>query len=247
MTTQKRKRKSLIPGYTLIPEGEHYKIRKISLSKERIKTDPAFHNTRRANKEFVHVSEVVKLIRSAFLVTSGIKSHNGPLTKILMEALRQDDVNILGRRNIMHASLQQLEGYDFNKKSLIKEVLKIECPVNYNEHTQEVQIKIPSLNPAYAINAPQWATHCRIYAILASISPENMQVDTKTFHTEYLPLKAIQTRERQKTYPLQSNLYPLHMIAIGIQWFRSFNSFTISSDKKITGPLAITKVCKTNI
>ncbi|WP_315818211.1 hypothetical protein [Paraflavitalea speifideaquila] len=38
--------RAAIPGYSLIPQGDHHQVRMITLTADRVKKDPAFHRTR---------------------------------------------------------------------------------------------------------------------------------------------------------------------------------------------------------
>ena len=88
---------------------------------ERIANDPAFVRTRENNQEFGRAGKAVKLVRNAFrsVVLGGADRRMiARMMKVMMEAIRMDQTNPRGLRNVIDGETVLLEGQDFEVDGL---------------------------------------------------------------------------------------------------------------------------------
>jgi hypothetical protein len=227
----------IIPGYSLIPEGDHFKIRKISVTGDRVKNDPAFHLTRRINLEFTHVQQAIKLIRDAFITGSHITMPKGMLLKLLMQSLKEDEKNIYGRRNVAEGSLMLLKDLDFNIRCPLDKVFRGKITVVRGE--QVVKVAIDPFPGIHHASAPETVTHCRIHITVGSFCFQEMKSVLKHFKTKYLPIKRPDTGKKEATFKLENMDQAIHMVAVRIEWIRSFAGIALIEDKKWQQPCKI--------
>src|SRR5687767_1020391 len=95
-TKSTRISKHAIPGVTLTPRDGYYQIRKINLTAERVKEDPAFRRTRLHAKQFGSVVTLIKNIGQALRPGTGVKIAARKLNSVLARAVQADSANIPG-------------------------------------------------------------------------------------------------------------------------------------------------------
>lgn len=157
MSTKKIRKpgKNAIPGYTLIPKGEYYQVRKIGMEPGRVNTDPVFANTRKQNADFATMSRITGLLRKTLENGTGIKTSIALLSKALWKMLKADYRSRYGQRTPLYGPQEWLEGVNCNTGSTLKEVLggdilvKVSeratiftCP--FREAPWSIRIKYPS-------------------------------------------------------------------------------------------------------
>src|SRR5687768_9399058 len=100
--------------------------RKSSISKKRIKTDPAYAQVRKSNAEFGRAAQAGKLFRSAFrslLVRAGVTGVSGKLTGAFLEAIQSDETHPRGQRTVSDGRPQILQGFELNQNSSLSRFL----------------------------------------------------------------------------------------------------------------------------
>lgn len=149
-------------------DGAYYVRSKGGVSKNRIKNDPAFQRTRENGVEFGEVARSGKMFRRAISdLIYNVKdlSRTARLTGTLARVKNEDATSDRGERKV-HIGIgtlrgkQELVGFEFNRKSPIGKVLK----VNFEIDTTAGEISIPGFNPARHLDLPQGATHVEIQA-----------------------------------------------------------------------------------
>jgi hypothetical protein len=239
--------KRAIPGYTLIAKEGHYQLKKISFSGARFKTDPAFFNARRLNKEFGYASKLVKLIRSVLLQGTNVKSPTGPLTKALMNLIAADEHNILGRRSPLNGPLAQLEGFNFNPACSLQSTVNSEVRVSVNEHDRTIAIDFPAGKAGEAVNAPAGATHYTMQAIIASFNLNTLTGQATTYKTGYLPVKQVRTNGKQIIHKIKETEEQLHMVVVSVSWHTVHATTKKMLKCKHPAPLAIVRAWRARV
>lgn len=148
-----------------------------SLNANRIKTDPAFARTRENMSEFSSASKEGKLLRAAlhaFMANAKDNRVTSRLTKLLLQIIKLDGINFRGARNVGTAiswpnAMAMLQGFNFNKNSIMSAVLL----VPYSVTTSTGTITINNLLPANDIIAPAGATHFSLHGIWAKVDFTN--------------------------------------------------------------------------
>lgn len=143
---------------------EGYIVRtKGGVSKNRIKTDPAFARTRENGAEFKHIAHSGKLLRRSVI---GLieDAKDGRLTSRLMHVMarvkNEDLTSNRGERNVATGlatanGKQYLKGFDFNGEAPLDSVLL----TDYSLDTATGEIELVDFSPMQHIAVPQGTTH----------------------------------------------------------------------------------------
>lgn len=143
---------------------EGYIVRtKGGVSKNRIKTDPAFARTRENGAEFGHIAHSGKLLRRSVI---GLieDAKDGRLTSRLMQVMarvkNEDLTSNRGERNVATGlatanGKQYLKGFDFNGDAPLDSVLL----TDYSLDTANGEIELVDFSPMQHIAVPQGTTH----------------------------------------------------------------------------------------
>lgn len=241
MVFKNKKSRTAIPGYTLIPQGDHHQIRKIGMTRERIKTDPAYNITRLLSAEFGKAARLGKLIRAALLPGTGIKNKATPLTTALLKALQADKETPLGQRDFITTDFTGLAGFNCNEGTALHDCLSANIEVQWSHEKKQSMVTIPSFIPAQAITAPEGITHARIFSITAIIDTVQQTVEKKTGKTTLIPLKRIMVNEKRIATEVTVKEGQLIIIAVGITWYQAGKNKAVLTVSKTPGPLAILK------
>ncbi|WP_315815382.1 hypothetical protein [Paraflavitalea speifideaquila] len=209
--------RTAIPGYSLIPKGDHHQVRKISLTADRVKNDPAFHRTRLCAGDFAKAARLGKRIRNALLQHTTIKTNVHLLAGRLFTALR---TSTSAGRDFSTACFDNLIDFNFNFRIDWQQCTTILPEVVANTNKNWITTRLPAFIPSEALVPPEGFTHCRIFTTTAAISfqdEEETQTITKT--TTLIPIKQIQLKARHLTAELTHMKDRLIIVAVGINWY----------------------------
>jgi hypothetical protein len=146
--------------------------RKGGASRERIKTEPNFENTRRVNAEFGGRATCSKWIRRMLHPLKFIADYNitGPLNALLKPIQELDTISNYGERSVaFSANPHLLEGFNLNKRSSFDTI--VHNPVRYtlSKRKGHASVTIPAVLPGHNFSAPgNFATY-RFIALLGII------------------------------------------------------------------------------
>ncbi len=143
------------------------------VSAERLRTDPKFDQTRRAQSEFSIGGKAGKLFRQAWNNELAKASDNrvaSRVTKTMVEMLKTDSTSDFGFRRVENGDLKQLEGFEFNNKVPFSATVKVPFTATITRATGAVSIDLLSHLPKRDIAAPENATHYVLFAAAAVIN-----------------------------------------------------------------------------
>jgi hypothetical protein len=223
--------RTAIPGYSLIPKGDHHQIRKITLTAERIKEDPAFVRTRICAGGFAKAARLGKRIRNALLQHTSIKTTAPLLAGRLFTALRS------AGHDLSTAFFDNVIGFNFNFRVDWQQCTTIEPEVVANTNKKWITTRLPAFIPADTLMPPAGITHCRIYTITAAINCNEVEeTETITKTTTLIPIKQIQVKAKHLDAELAQMVGRLIIVAVGIHWYGSSQRALV---RKCPGPLTI--------
>jgi hypothetical protein len=228
--------RAAIPGYSLIPKGDHHQVRKITLTAERVKKDPAFCRTRICAGDFAKASHLGKRIRKALLQHTNIKTSGHLLAGQLVTALRTSPS---ADHQFSTACFDNLVGFNLNFRVDWQPCTTILPEVVANTNKNWITTRLPSFIPSEALVPPKGITHCRIFTTTASISCQNEEepeIITKT--TTLIPIKQIRLKAIHLTAELTHMKDRLVIVAVGIHWYGPTDSKGAIA-RKPPGPLCI--------
>lgn len=148
-------------------------------SKEKIESDPTFRRTRENNTEFGGCANVVKALRLAIgeaKITKADAQIVGRLMKIFKE-INLVGTGARGQRSIdlsEHAVL--LQNFEFNSRTSFSSVFNAPYSITTTPARDEATLNVASFLPSSYVNAPDGATHFRLFTILCTLS--NYEYDT---------------------------------------------------------------------
>ena len=236
--------KHAIPGVTLTPRNGYYQVRKINLTAERIKKDPAFRRTRQRAKEFGAVATLTKNIGEAVASATGIKIAARKLNSALARAVQADKVNVPGFRTVLEGQWQSLQGFDLNKQAPLNEAVKAACYCRFKEATQEISIQVPAIIPAIHMFPPPGSTHGRLKFTVISLDAAYIVHISPWQQSGLMPIKPVAMPEIKKTFTVAAATPGLHWVILFIQWYRPAEGNNTQL-VKTPGPLNIVQVYKT--
>ncbi|AXY76188.1 hypothetical protein D3H65_20315 [Paraflavitalea soli] len=228
--------RTAIPGYSLIPKDDHYQVKKITLTAERVKTDPAFHRTRICAGDFAKAARLGRRIRNALLLHSSIKTTAPLLAGRLHIALRTSPS---ADPDFSTACFDNLLGYNFNPRVDWQQCTTIQPDVVANIHKNWITTRLPAFIPTEQLIPPGGITHCRIFTTVVAINckeKEEAEIITKT--TTLIPIKQMHIKPRHLTAELTHMKGRLIIVALGIHWYGPAG-YKGAMIRKPPGPLTI--------
>lgn len=143
------------------------------VSAERLRTDPKFDQTRRAQSEFAAGGKAGKLFRQGWNNELAKASDNrvaSRVTRTMVSVLKTDTVSDFGFRRVEGGNLKLLEGFEFNNKVPFSATVKVPFASTITRATGAVSIDLVSHIPKRDIAAPENATHYVFFAAAAVVN-----------------------------------------------------------------------------
>ncbi|MEO8760154.1 MAG: hypothetical protein ABI388_03505 [Bacteroidia bacterium] len=172
----------------------HLAKEKTSLDGARIATDPAFIRTRENGSEFASAAKAGKILRDAlraYISGSSDGRVTSRLTALMMKIKTLDATSMRGARTVgtaivLPSAMTMLQGFNFNKRALLGEVLH--KPYTVNAATGEIDIN--AFLAANDVRVPQGATHISFTGCWAKVDFVNGVYNTQTSPVSNVALSA---------------------------------------------------------
>lgn len=171
-------------------DGQTYVGLSSSLSKDRIKKDPAFKRTRENMAEFGGAATVSKAIRQKLIPIAGLieSGLHARFTSILREIMNAGS-GARGQRAVQFtANGSDLEGFELNKTTRLGEVMLTTNTIASNTDRNQLVLDVAEFLPDDYLMIPEGATHFKIH--LAGLAMSDFEpVGPKN---KYKPINAAQ-------------------------------------------------------
>lgn len=169
--------KGTIGDLSFYKSADGYLLReKGGISKERIRTDPAFERTRENGSEFGRAGSATKTFKNAFAPLIG-KSRDrlmgSRLHRLMVRIQRTDETERRGFRTVTNGDLGLLDKFEFNARSGFDRTLYEDTEVSVDRVTGECTAEIPEFLPSTQLMAPPGATHFQFSIAAAEVDFEN--------------------------------------------------------------------------
>lgn len=159
--------------FTKGDDGQVYVKEKSGPGERRMKKGDEFKNTRRNNAEWKTAARATKTFRLAMnnLMNGVVDRHlTGRITAWLLEGIRSDKVNHWGERRLEMGDPAILEGFEFNRKLSLDDLL----PVNVGSSTTLTKSSVLIVMPGFRMRRgnkkiPVKATHFRVVSAMLTI------------------------------------------------------------------------------
>lgn len=187
--------------YTRKGSSEVFVRRKGGASKQKIKTDPAFANLRKANKEFGGCSKMSKQIRMAFYGLEHVADYNlaPALSKLANELLKTDTVNPKGNREIVLSKYPYvLAGFDFSRTTRFNSLLRVPISFSIEREKQIANLRIPAFACSFGLNSRNTYSYFRLTAALGIVTDMHLNPNNNTYEPVHDKLgQGYQTRSTE--------------------------------------------------
>jgi hypothetical protein len=241
MIYKNKKSRSAIPGYTLIPEDDHYKVRRIGNTRERVKNDPAYHITRMLNANFKIATGFGKFIRSSLLFGKGIKCKQTHLTAALLKVLSTSE-GALHERCFANADFSSMDHFNLNDDIAWKDCINLKSDMLYSARYKKVTVFLPGFIPSETFKAPEGVTHVRLTTRIIFMEFPGSEIEAHEEQTTILPLKELEIRPETIIAKCENPVNNIWMVAMGVTWYQPGKNTTQLTVSKIRGPLTIVKM-----
>lgn len=214
------------------------------VSKQKIKSSPAFARTRENIAEFSHAGQAIRLFRQVFKSALSLASDSrvtGRLMAAMMKVVQSDVIHRHGQRSVMDGDPQVLEGFDFNVAAPLNDTLLAPIRASIARQKGRMVVDIPALKPPLLIKAPQEATHYRFFATGAAIDFDSNTYDTSTAQSEYLPANVEQTNPVQLVMEVQPRSEGLLFVLLGIEFVEIINGVPAAIRNKSANAMAVVR------
>lgn len=216
-----------IGDITFYKSGDGYLAKEnVTVTANRIATDPAFQRTRENMAEFGRAGKACKLLRNAIrplLQNAKDGRVTGRLTAEMMKVIQADAVNSRGQRNVIDGEAEFLEGFSFNANASLTSSLYAPYTTDVNRVTGKLSVTLADFIPAAWVVAPAGTTHFKLLTMGAELDFENETFVTDQQETPVLAWDNTEvagfTMENSVT---ANSTHPLFLL-MSIQFFQLVN------------------------
>ena len=240
------KLKGTIDDLTFFKSKDGFIVKqKSAVSAETILTSPNYVRTRENMREFSEAAKDGKLLRvalHAYMVNAKDSRVTSRLTKLMSQVLKLDATGVRGFRTVgtaivLPSAMTLLQGFNFNKRSIISAVMLVPYTVN----TTTGAVTIANLLPANDIIAPEGATHFSLQAVWGKIDFTN-----KVYNVQSSPVVNTALTAAASTITLTPSAVPTgtgtNVYLLLIQFFQMVNTVQYSLRNGSYNALAIVQV-----
>lgn len=230
--------KRTFEGFTCIEKQGYYQLRKIGLTGDRVRNDPAFGRTRLLAKDFARAGQLSRHIMAIVKKEMGLTTGTRQLTGVIMKIMQTDQVNPLGYRNLVDGYIDRLEGVELNKNFCWHEWIKVDGAIGTVDGGHS-RLTWPAINPATQLLAPQGYTHMRLKAMGLTIDTGHNVTATDCRQTACMPLKnlLVPSVDMDFTTPVDKRCW--QVIIVGGLWYACRKNDKGQQWKILPGPVMI--------
>ena len=174
-------------------------------SKQRIKKDPNFEQTRMNNNEWAGSALMARIMNNGLFAVKHLADHGyfGKLTAVCKAIQSDDGENQKGKRAVrLSQSPYKLEGFGYNKYNPFDTVLRHPLQYAVDRNAGKAVVQLPEIVPGLNLRNPLNQPFCRFVFALAAVADmvysegrkcyipvSDRQYQTAVQHTEWCPAK----------------------------------------------------------
>jgi hypothetical protein len=240
--------KRFYPGHTLFRTKDGgLNTRRIGITGDRIKTDPAYAGARRHASEFGRACKAAKLIRVAFhsLLQGTDKSRlPGSLNREVLLAIKSDEIHPKGMRTLSNGHPEILQGFELNTQYNLPDLFAAACKVQVHIENGLASIHIPSFVSYDQLTPPAAITHFQFVTACGAIQPEENLSATDVQRSEFIPFNKMILPSTVLTVKLLNTEGYINFITLGIEFYRLIGTQMLPVNNGSYNPFSIVKVVK---
>lgn len=235
-----------IGDITFYKSGDGYLAKEnVTVTANRIATDPAFQRTRENMAEFGRAGKACKLLRNAvrpLLHFAKDSRVTGRLTAEMVKVIQADAINTRGQRNIIDGEAAFLEGFSFNSNAPLGSACYAPYTAQINRATGSLTVAFNEFIPALVVKVPSGATHFKLLTMGAELDFEN-----ETFITDQKETPMLQWNNNPvPAFILENTVTPASthplFLLMGIRFFQLVNGAFYPLKDESFNALSIIKV-----
>jgi hypothetical protein len=176
--------------------------------------------------EFKYATETNALLRGHLMPFIG-RCKDSRLTRrfnaIIREAVRLDNVNPMGQRNVIDGDLLVLEKFEFNGAASLPAVLHADIAGSIDRATGQASVSIASFVPESALKYMTGATHIRLSVAAVAVNFATGEAQKQLLEGTYLPIGKQPTGPLTMSVSLPANLADPVLLLLKLQYFQEVN------------------------
>lgn len=212
--------KRAIPGFTVTPRDGYYQLRKIGLSGERVKNDPAFQRTRQQAADFAKALHLATAICQHVLAHTSLKRPLRSLAGRIRQAMGCDQVNPPGRRSLMQGNPQLLNGFEFNPAITWKDSIEHLPQVRVAPGFEVISINWPAMHPSVDMILPANSSYLRARATILTIDLQGLVQGSPWWQSSMAPVAARMPACSGQFSITQEQSKGLVLLIVSIRYYR---------------------------
>lgn len=202
------------------PDDGYLARGKSHLTREKIKSSPAFKKTMDNAAEFAEALRGATFLRRAlhpilFPIADGKLSSR--MNRILLEVVQRDRVNSSGERVLPIEDLHLLTGFEFNRRISLKESFAAAFSVSGPGDDGHCHVDIPSFVPVTAVNAADYVKEVRLLSGGAVLKMKERKFEHIFYETHSIPLDKEAIDPIRFSYPMVPMAGEVLIVVLGIQ------------------------------
>ena len=205
-------------------------------SRQRIKKDPNFEQTRMNNSEWAGSTLMARVINNGLFAIKHLADYGyfGKLTAVCKAIQKDDGENQKGKRAVrLSQSRYKLEGFGYNKYNPFDTVLRHPLQYEVDRNAGKATVQLPEIVPGLNLRNPLNQPFCRFVFMLAAVADVVYGEERKGYmlitdeqrpaaiqHTVWCPSK--ERQEPQELVLEMSNWQPREgvslVLAVGVEY-----------------------------
>ena len=169
-------------------------------TKQQIKKNPAYDNTRRRNMEWRGIMQMLKQVNRAIHPVRHLYDYNctGSLSAVCKSILEEDTAGEFGKRSVLVSMAgYKLEGFTLNKYHPFDSVLRHPLNFSVNRKNGTAIINLPELEPGLQLTNPMQQPLYRLVFVLGMVS----DIVFDESKNEYFPVQEVWNRRTAGSTP----------------------------------------------
>ena len=231
---------------TYLKTQDGYQVKeKSAISASKFATSDSLARTRENAAEFGRAGKAGQLFRLAIRGLLKNAKDNRVVSRLLkemMKVIKADATSVRGMRNVMDGETELLQGFEFNRNSVLTQTFPVIYTSTINRATGLLSVSIPSFIPKEDLVVPEGASHFKIVSAGSEIDFEQSTFNTVESTTPVLPWDetpvAAITLDNNVT---AGSTQPLFLL-LGIQFYQQVNGINYSLKNGAFNPLSLVKV-----
>lgn len=226
-------------------DGYLVKEKQEGITRDMINNNPDYIRIKENVSEFTRAGKATKQLRNAVedvIKKSKDRRLTSRLTKVMMQVVKADSINVRGARKVTDGVLGFLKHFDFNANAPLQSTLKTKYNYQIDRVTGQMTVDVLPFKPLGKVLQPTGSTHFRIVSAALEIDFDSDFVVLGSSESVDIPISNTTTALISLQNAVTANsVYPLFLL-LGIQFYQVVNGDAYPLTSKEFNALAILAV-----